>query len=114
MSTPVAPVAPAPAPPAAPVSPEFDIVKQAILASMNGELSPLNLAVVVTAAMNVLKGKKKLTGPQKKALVIEVLDTVMAEQGLEEQERAQLMYIVPSLIDQLYAVGKGGNCCTLL
>ena len=119
MTTP-APPAPVPAAPRGPPppNPEFLLVKQAILSSLQGELTALNLAVVVTAAMKVLRKQSKLTGPQKKALLIEVLDSVLVEQGMDETERAQLMFIVPSLVDQLYSVGKeglGGNCsCTLL
>jgi hypothetical protein len=104
-------------PPAPAPSPEFALVKQAILDSLQGELTALNLAVVVTAAMRVLRKQSKLSGPQKKALLIEVLDAVLTEQGMDDTERAQLMFIVPSLVDQLYSVGKqglGGGCCSVL
>lgn len=108
--------APVPAVPAAPtVSLEFGLVRDSIMAAIHGDLTPLNIAVAVTAGMNLLNGKKKLSGPEKKQLLLQVLDSIFIEQGMDEAERAQLNYIIPSLIDQFHSVAKGGKqCCIVL
>lgn len=90
-------------------------MRDAIMESLHGDITPLNIAVAITAGMNLLNRKKKLTGPQKKQLLMQVLDTLMTQQGMDEKERAQLNFIIPSLIDQFHTVAKGkGACCSIL
>ena len=103
--------------PATPPLPEYALVKQAILGAISGDITPLNVVLVVTAAMNLLTKQSQLTGPAKKQLLLDVLSAVLVEQGMDDVDRQQIMYIVPGFIDQFAYVSshsKNGNCCVIV
>ena len=106
-------------PPPPPPPTEADILKQAILGAVSGKITPMNVGVCVTAAMKLLRKQSKLTGPEKKLLLVEVLEGILRDQDWTDEEIQQSMYILSGTIDQLahvskHGLGGKGGCCNLM
>jgi len=79
-----------------------DTVYTSLVNTLEGEITPLNLAMITLNLMQMVEHYKDLTGSDKKALVVEVL-----ERWRKEHNESLNLDILPSVIDTFVSLDKG-------
>lgn len=71
--------------------------------AIHGDISAMNIFSITVNLMQLVEKYPKLTGPQKKSLVIQALEKVIKKHGADQA----LLSIVPAFIDQAISLDKG-------
>ena len=71
--------------------------------AIHGDISAMNIFSITVNLMQLVEKYPKLSGPQKKSLVIQALEKVIKKHGADQA----LLSIVPAFIDQAISLDKG-------
>jgi hypothetical protein len=71
--------------------------------AIHGDISAMNIFSITLNLMQLVEKYPKLTGPQKKALVIQALDNVIKKHGADQS----LLALIPPFIDSAISIDKG-------
>ncbi len=74
------------------------------------DLDLANIVIVASSAMKIVEHIKELDGPQKKQMVVELVNRIVDELVPEDKQDALKLFIqftLPTVIDQVIAATKG-------
>lgn len=103
----------------------FDRIYNAVRASIvDKKLTGGRITIMITTAMSAVERLGNLSGPEKKDLVLHVLDRIVDEIPVEESEKDAIcaaLALAPFVIDSIVSAAKGqlgsidksshGKCC---
>jgi len=105
----------------------FDRIYNAVRASIvDKKLTGGRVTIMITTAMTAVERLGNLSGPEKKDLVLHVLDRIVDEIPVDESEKDAIraaLALAPVVIDSIVSAAKGqlgsigksshGKCCVI-
>lgn len=82
-------------------------VSTSVAAAADGGITPAETAAIIITAMAAVSSYTRLSGGEKKQIVLDTLQRVLASSGLGPDVGAAVLALAPGIIDGLYAASQG-------